>query len=397
VQDRVIFRYNKFTSNNFKGLVVMKEALDRLRPRLMEIFTYLHANPEISWKEVETTNYIFDLLTREGFSPQRFKNCTGLYVDIGEGTPKVGLRTDIDALWQEVDGQFKANHSCGHDGHMTMAIGALLLLKEQSQSYKGAIRVIFQPAEEKGTGSLAVLKEGVIDDLDYLFGVHLRPVHELEDGTYCAALYHGASRLLEGEIIGEDAHAARPHLGINAIEVGATIIEDLRTIHTDPMVPVSIKMTKFQAGGESGNIIPGKAAFTIDIRAQRNDVMDTLNQGVKRVIDSAKILHKVQIELRTVANIVAAEVDTTAQYIMEQAIVKAAGLSNLRKPVHTPGGEDFHHYAVQRPHLKTTMLGLGCGLTPGLHHPKMRFKQARLVTGVEILTNAVLGALELEP
>ena len=393
----MIFRYNKFTSNNFKGLVVMKEALDRLRPRLMEIFTYLHANPEISWKEVETTNYIFDLLTREGFSPQRFKNCTGLYVDIGEGTPKVGLRTDIDALWQEVDGQFKANHSCGHDGHMTMAIGALLLLKEQSQSYKGAIRVIFQPAEEKGTGALAVLKEGVIDDLDYLFGVHLRPVHELEDGTYCAALYHGASRLLEGEIIGEDAHAARPHLGINAIEVGATIIEDLRTIHTDPMVPVSIKMTKFQAGGESGNIIPGKAAFTIDIRAQRNDVMDTLNQGVKRVIDSAKILHKVQIELRTVANIVAAEVDTTAQYIMEQAIVKAAGLSNLRKPVHTPGGEDFHHYAVQRPHLKTTMLGLGCGLTPGLHHPKMRFKQARLVTGVEILTNAVLGALELEP
>lgn len=397
MQGRVVFRYNKFISNNFKGLVVIKEALDRLRPRLMEIYTYLHANPEISWKEVETTNYIFDLLTREGFSPQRFKNCTGLYVDIGVGTPKVGLRTDIDALWQEVDGQFKANHSCGHDGHMTMAIGALLLLKEQAHLYKGAIRVIFQPAEEKGTGALAVLNEGVIDDLKYLFGVHLRPVHELEDGTYCAALYHGASRLMEGEIIGEDAHAARPHLGINAIEVGATIIEDLRTIHTDPMVPVSIKMTKFQAGGESGNIIPGKAAFTIDIRAQRNEVMDTLSQGVKRVIDSAKILHKVQIELRTVANIVAAEVDTTAQYIMEQAIVKAAGLSNLRKPVHTPGGEDFHHFAVQRPHLKTTMLGLGCGLTPGLHHPKMRFKQARLVTGVEILTNAVLGALELEP
>ncbi|WP_339260327.1 M20 peptidase aminoacylase family protein [Lysinibacillus sp. FSL K6-3209] len=375
----------------------MKEALDRLRPRLMEIFTYLHAHPEISWKEVETTNYIVDLLTREGFSPQRFKNCTGLYVDIGKGNPKVGLRTDIDALWQEVDGEFRANHSCGHDGHMTMAIGALLLLKEQSQLLKGTVRVIFQPAEEKGTGALAVLEEGIIDDLDYLFGVHLRPVHELEDGTYCAALYHGASRLLEGEIIGEDAHAARPHLGVNAIEVGATIIEDLRTIHTDPMVPVSVKMTKFQAGGASGNIIPGKAAFTIDIRAQRNDVMETLALGVKRVIDSSKILHKVQIELRTVANIVAAEVDTTAQYIMEQAIVKAAGLSNLRKPVHTPGGEDFHHYAVQRPHLKSTMLGLGCGLTPGLHHPKMKFKQARLVTGVEILTNAVLGALELEP
>ncbi|MGE6514975.1 M20 peptidase aminoacylase family protein [Lysinibacillus sphaericus] len=372
----------------------MKEALDRLRPRLMEIFTYLHAHPEKSWYEVETTNYIFELLTREGYSPKRFENCTGLYVDVGRGKPKVGLRTDIDALWQEVDGELRANHSCGHDGHMTMAIGALLLLKEQPQTFNGTIRVIFQPAEEKGTGASAILQEGIIDDLDYLFGVHLRPVHELEDGAYCAALYHGASRLLEGEIIGEDAHAARPHLGVNAIEVGATIIEDLRTIHTDPMIPVSIKMTKFQAGGESGNIIPGRASFTIDIRAQQNDVMDTLAQGVKRVVDSSKILHKVQIELRTVANIVAAEVDSTAQYIMEQAIVKATGLSNLRKPIRTPGGEDFHHYAVQRPHLKTTMLGLGCGLTPGLHHPKMIFKQARLVTGVEILTNAVLLALK---
>lgn len=372
----------------------MKEELDYLRPRLMEIFTYLHANPEISWHEVETTNYIVELLTQEGFSPKRFKNSTGLYVDVGKGNPKVGLRTDIDALWQEVDGHFRANHSCGHDGHMTMAIGTLLLLKELQQSINGTIRVIFQPAEEKGTGALSVLEEGVIDDLGYLFGVHVRPVHELEDGTYCAALYHGASRLLEGEIIGEDAHAARPHLGINAIEVGATIIEDLRTIHTDPMVPVSVKMTKFHAGGDSGNIIPGNASFTIDIRAQQNKVMDDLAQGVKRVIDSSKLLHKVQIELRTVANIVAAEVDTSAQYLMEQAIIQAAGLSNLRKPVHTPGGEDFHHYAVQRPHLKTTMLGLGCGLTPGLHHPKMKFKQARLVTGVEILTRAVLLALE---
>lgn len=372
----------------------MKEALERIRPRLMEIFEYLHANPEISWHEVETTTYIFDLLTKEGFTPKRFKNCTGLYVDVGEGKPIVGLRTDMDALWQEVDGEFRANHSCGHDGHMTMAIGALLLLKEQSALIEGTIRVIFQPAEEKGTGALAVLKEGIIDDLDYLFGVHLRPVQELEDGTYCAALYHGASRLVEGDIIGEDAHAARPHLGVNAIEVGATIIEDLRTIHTDPMIPVSIKMTKFQAGSGSGNIIPGRASFTIDIRAQRNEVMDDLAQGVQRVVESSEILHKVKIELQTVTNIVAAVVDPTAKYIMEQAIIKATGLSKLREPVQTPGGEDFHHYAVQRPHLKSTMLGLGCGLKPGLHHPNMKFKQERLVTGVEILTNAVMIAIK---
>jgi len=375
-------------------LTNMNQILQELQPLLTDIFKHLHEHPEVSWQEHNTTQYIANLLREAQMEPHLFEDMTGLYVDIGDGTPRVGFRTDIDALWQEVNGVFQANHSCGHDGHMTMAIGTALLLKDMEHLLSGAVRILFQPAEEKAQGARAFVEKGIIDDLDYLFGVHVRPVHELEDGTYCAALYHGASRLLEGEIIGEDAHAARPHLGINAIEVGATIIEDLRTIHTDPMVPVSVKMTKFHAGGDSGNIIPGNASFTIDIRAQQNKVMDDLAQGVKRVIDSSKLLHKVQIELRTVANIVAAEVDTSDQYLLVQAIIQAAGLSNLRKPVHTPGGEDFHHYAVQRPHLKTTMLGLGCGLTPGLHHPKMKFKQARLVTGVEILTRAVLSALE---
>src|SRR5699024_9437058 len=113
-----------------------------------------------------------------GLKPIQFEKMTGLYVDIGPGQPKVGFRTDIDALFQEVNGKYQANHSCGHDGHMTVALGVVLLLKEIESELTSAVRIIFQPAEEKGQGAKAVIEKGVIDPLIYLFGVHVRPLLE---------------------------------------------------------------------------------------------------------------------------------------------------------------------------------------------------------------------------
>src|SRR4051794_32734193 len=104
----------------------MKQS-EALSQQLLSIFNYLHEHPEVSWQEHETTDYLVHFLERLGLSPVRFKGCTGLYVDIGQGIPRVGLRADMDALWQEVDGVMCANHSCGHDGHMTMALGTILL------------------------------------------------------------------------------------------------------------------------------------------------------------------------------------------------------------------------------------------------------------------------------
>lgn len=372
--------------------LIMKKQLGELVPKLFSIFNHLHEHPEVSWQERETTQFIAQILRQEGFRPQLFKDCTGLYVDIGEGIPRVGIRADIDALWQEVNGVMCANHSCGHDGHMTMAIGVLLLLKQLQ--VEGAVRVIFQPAEEKGSGALKMIQLGIVEPLQYLFSVHVRPVQELADGHYSPALYHGATKTFLGEIVGEDTHAARPHLGQNAIEVGAGIVQALTLIHHDPMVPTSYKLTKFHAGTESTNIIPGKAEFAIDVRAQRNDAMEQVGEQILYHMAAVARLYGVKIHIKEVASIVAAEVDMDALRIMEQAILETVGKVHLHPPIHTPGGEDFHHYAMHHPKLKATMLGLGCGLTPGLHHPQMTFNTERLVTGVEILVRTVISALQ---
>lgn len=367
---------------------------DQLDEKLIPILTHLHENPEVSWKEVETTAYLVNFLQSEGFKPQTFDNMTGLYVDIGKGTPSVGFRTDMDALWQEVDGVFQANHSCCHDAHMTVALGVILLLKEQASSLPGAVRIIFQPAEEKAQGAKALVKRGVVDPLHYLFGTHVRPIVELEEGTYTPALHHGAAKLFTGEISGVEAHGARPEQGINAIEVAAAIIDGLKRIWISPTESASIKMTRLHAGGESTNIIPASAGFSIDVRAQSNETMATLTASLERVIQSVSTLFDVKINYREDAHIAAAQVDDAAKEIMKQAIINVVGEEKCAEEVVTPGGEDFHFFTYSKPQLKTTMLGLGYGVSPGLHHPKMTFNKIHLPTGSRIITQAILLALD---
>lgn len=366
----------------------------QLIERMQKVFEHLHANPEVSWAETNTTAYLAALLKEEGFKPHTFEDMTGLYVDIGEGVPKVGFRTDIDALWQEVNGEFKANHSCGHDGHMTMAIGVALLLKEKKESLPGAVRLIFQPAEEKAGGAKAIVQKGIVDSLEYLFGVHVRPLVELPDGVHSPALYHGAAKLFTGTITGVEAHGARPEQGINAIEVAAALVDALKRIWISPAESGSIKMTQLQAGGTSTNIIPGSATFSIDTRAQTNETMDALTRGFEKAVKAVSTLYGATISTNVDAHIVAAQVHNDAKAIMKQAIIETVGQEHCASDVITPGGEDFHFYSYSRPHLKTTMLGLGCGVTPGLHHPQMTFNRQQLPVGVRIITRALLIALQ---
>lgn len=368
----------------------MEEELKQLAPTMKEIFHHLHTHPEVSWEEYETTKYIKKKLEQFGFAPKLLPDTPGLVVEIGEGPTTVALRADIDALWQEVNGVFQANHSCGHDAHMTMAVGVLLLLKKINYRPNGKIKVLFQPAEEKGTGALKMIDLGLLDDVDYLYGVHLRPIEELPFGKAAPAIIHGAAKFITGEIIGEEAHGARPHLGTNAIEIGATLVNELSKIHVDPMVPATAKLTKFHAGGSATNLIPGSASFHIDVRAQTNGVMDTLTKRIYEISEAVATLHGATIDLETKVSIAAAEVNEEAQGLMEQAIIESLGKKQTTGPIITSGGEDFHFYTLKKPQIKATMLGLGCDLQPGLHHPDMTFNRDAILIGIQILTKVIM-------
>ncbi|MCM3393235.1 M20 peptidase aminoacylase family protein [Cytobacillus oceanisediminis] len=365
-----------------------------LKEKIDETFDYLHSHPELSWKETNTTEYIKKRLEQAGCSVKTFEDCTGVIGDYGDfsgDVPIVAIRADMDALWQEVNGELQANHSCGHDAHMTMVLGVLWKIQElEGLKDKVGVRFIFQPAEEVGAGALKLVDKGIVDNVDYLYGIHLRPVQETPDGYVTPAIMHGATGSMEFEIRGDDAHGARPHLTHNAIEIGNSILNSFNTIHLDPNVAHTIKATRFISGGKNTNIIPGTASLAIDLRAQTNEIMEKLRHRVLEILQSSSELFNTDIVLTNDYGIAAAEVSNEALEMAEQAIVNCLGEEKLAAPLITPGGDDFHFYTIKKPHLKATMVGLGCDLKPGLHHPNMTFNRDSLLNGINILSEIII-------
>lgn len=346
-------------------------------------FDHFHANPEISWKEVETTKKIASILDEMNIHYKFFKDVTGLTAEIGQGEEVVAVRADIDALWQEIDGKMQANHSCGHDAHISMVLGALLQLKDTP--LKKRIRFIFQPAEETGGGAIQMVKRGVIDEVTHLFGVHLRPIEELPLGKISPAIHHGAALFLNGSIHGADAHGARPHQGKNSIDVLFAIQQMLKSIYINPFEVYSAKLTKMVADGGSPNIIPGNATFSIDVRAQKNSVLEEIQERIDQGFEAISSMYGVKVQWSWVDKTPGAEVSEEAAAIAKASIIEALGTEFLAPPIFTPGSDDFHFYTVLRPHLKATMIGVGADLAPGLHHPHMTFNKDALLAGSKVL------------
>ena len=358
-----------------------------LEQKLQDWFSHFHANPEVSFQEWETTKKLASIMEEYKVSYRLFGDIPGLIAEIGQGQEVIALRADLDALWQEVSGSYRANHSCGHDANMTMVLGALDLLEKEKLKRK--VRFIFQPAEEQGNGALAAIERGAAESVTHLFGVHLRPREELPLGKITPAIHHGAGLFLRGKVSGEDAHGARPHQGTNAVDALFGIHQLLKSIYFSPYEPYSVKLTKLQAGGDSVNIIPGSASFAIDIRAQSNEVLEQLKNRITKGLEETGKLYGVQITFAFDDHTPAAEVSGEAVKIAREAIIRTAGEKSLADEVVTSGGDDFHFYTIRHPEIKAAMIGVGADLGPGLHHPEMTFSPAALTDGAKVLAEAV--------
>ena len=141
-------------------------------------YKYLHSIPEYGFEEVKTSAYLAEKLEAAGYKVTRnVGDTTGVVAeyDSGKPGPVFGLRSDMDALAHVIDGKRTFIHSCGHDGHMSMLLTAAEEVMQKKLVKKGRVKFIFQPAEELGTGALKILESKVIDDIDILVGMHVRP------------------------------------------------------------------------------------------------------------------------------------------------------------------------------------------------------------------------------
>lgn len=355
--------------------------------QVLKHYQYLHTIPELGFEEHKTSAYISEQLKKAGYQVTEHVNgTTGLvaFYDSGKSGPTLALRADMDALGHIIDGKHCAMHTCGHDAHSSIALTTAQQVMQENIVKKGRIKFIFQPAEELGSGALAMIEGGAIDDVDIIMGLHLRPKEECPKGFATPAMYYSASTTIEVDFIGVPAHGARPHLGINALEAASLAIQSVNAIHLNPALSYSAKATRCLCDAGVTNSIPAKANVCWDLRAPTNQAMDELKAKVLQAIEFAARSIGASANAVVSKEIPAAEINDEVTEIIAQGIKDVLGDKGLIAPVYTPGGEDFFNYPRQKPTIKAGFWGLGVDLQPGLHHPNMHFDLDAMDIGVNI-------------
>ncbi len=362
----------------------MTEILDPIQLRRT-----LHEMPELAFQEQCTSKFVADTLERLGYAVERgVGGTTGVIGTLKTNVPGpvLMLRADMDALPFEIDGKPCAIHACGHDAHTAMVLAAASELKDVVK--RGTLKVLFQPAEETIEGALAMIKAGAIDDVDMIVGAHIRPVQDLEPGTCCAAVNHTASTTLSVTIRGRSAHAARPHLGINTIDVGAAVVQAVQSIWLNPVASWSAKCTQFHADQGATNSIPEEARLTFDVRAGTNELMKELLEKMRVAIELTAEAAGATAQLRFGTQCPAYDYDEALTEEIADVIRTVLGSDKLARPC-GGGGEDFHHYRLAKPGLAAAYFGVGVGAAPGLHAANMDFEEKYLPMGTAVFVQWV--------
>ncbi|MEH0110377.1 amidohydrolase [Tersicoccus sp. MR15.9] len=379
-----------------------------LRPLLAELTVFrrdLHAHPELSTREVRTTERIADRLTAAGLTVHRFEG-TGLYVDIGHGPIAAALRGDIDALpVQEETGLpwtstvKGACHACGHDMHTTVMVGVALVLADLNRSspLAGTVRIVFQPAEETMPGgALSCIEQGVLEDVPRIFALHCDPRIDVgQIGTRIGAIT-SASDTVRIELTGRGGHTSRPHLtedlvfALAEIAVGVPAVLSRRI---DVRSAVSVVWGQIHAGA-APNAIPATGFMSGTMRCLDGDAWLAAGELLDDVVNQVAAPFGVAVELEHVRG-VPPVVNTEA----ETAMIEAAARAELGEDVvvltpQSMGGEDFAWFLQEVP---GSMFRLGTrtpgGETYDLHRGDYVIDEDALAVGVRVMAATALHAL----
>ena len=331
-----------------------------LQHRLIQLRRVLHEYPELSGQEANTAVVICKFLDGLAIKYRAHVAGHGVVADIPgrAGVPCVVLRADMDALpIQEDTGLDFASvhdgvmHACGHDGHTTMLLGAAALLSEE-KDLPAPVRLIFQPAEEKGTGALAMIKAGALEGAGMIFGGHLDRHYHPGAIVVAEGAVNASSDNFMIQIIGQGAHGARPHESIDAVVVGSLMIMALQTIvsrEVDPARPSVVSVGQFHAG-TAPNVIAGLARLEGTVRAQDPAVRQQLLASVRRIAESIAQLHGAKIQVTVNAGTPPLINLPEMASLARRAAVAAVGEANVL-PLKTAnmGAEDFSYYMEKIP------------------------------------------------
>jgi amidohydrolase len=353
----------------------------------------LHQFPELSWDERRTSRKIETTLNKWNIPNHRMSE-TGIIVDIPgpENVPIVALRGDIDALpiVEETGLPFSSHnhgimHACGHDGHTAMLLATARILSRK-KDLPAPVRLIFQPAEEQGTGAKAMIDDGVLKDVAMIFGGHLD--RHFPTGTIAVTpgTVNAATDAFQIKITSSGGHAAKPHETVDAVVVGSLMVMALQTIvsrEIDPAFPAVVSVGRFNAG-TVGNSIAGQAILDGTIRTQEKTTRDHFQEAINRIATSVGKLHGANVEIKFDSSTPALKNDPKMSKLAREAGIRVVGERNIHRvaPANM-GGEDFSYFMEEIPGC---YIRFGANFDDRMNYPahssKFDFNEEAMAIGV---------------
>ena len=382
------------------------DAVLRVETELVAFRRHLHAHPELSWQEHETTRLLRDRLIAAGLSPSVAGVGTGLTCDIGTHGPLVAIRGDIDALpirdgkdvpyRSLVDG---VCHACGHDLHATATLGAGLALQHllADGAVPGRVRLIFQPAEEAiPSGATALIAEGAMDDVAAAFSFHADPSHPVGTVAISAGAITSTADQIEIRLKGPGGHTGRPQQTADLAHIAARIVLDLPAALsrlTDPRDGVNLTFGSVQLG-DAPNVVATDARLLASLRTTGRGAWDEAPPILRRVLAGIVEPLGATWELDHQRGAPPIMNDPWAVSVVERVAGQLVGPEHVGPTQQSGGGEDFSWYGE---HAPVGYLRLGVA-RPGsdrvdIHSGTFDIDERAISLGARLLAGVAIEAL----
>ena len=337
----------------------IKEEVKEIKQSIVSNRRDFHMHPELGFKEIRTSKIIAQKLSSYGLDVQTSVGKTGVVATLtGNADGKtIALRADMDALPIQETGDlpFKSvhngvMHACGHDGHMSMLLGAAKILSSKKDKINGTVKFIFQPAEEGLGGARYMIEDGVLEEVDEIYGAHLWNYQQYGTIGVKPGPIMAAADLFDIVIQGKGGHGATPHGTVDAIIVASQIIQSLQTIvsrNTNPLESTVVTVGKIN-GGYNFNVIADQVSMQGTTRAYTENNRQLIKTRMSELLDGIGNAFNAKIKLNykdgypPVINheICAQNLLSAAQKIVGEG----AG-----EPYLSMGGEDFSYFANEKP------------------------------------------------
>ena len=379
-----------------------------INPEVIANRRYLHRHPELAFDLDNTVRFVKEKLTEMGYAPA---DCGDHGVVALAGGRKPGkcilIRADMDALPMKEESGLafssltdSAAHTCGHDTHTAMLLGAAKLLKEMEDEIPGTVKLMFQPAEEMGTGAENMLKAGVLENphVDASFGIHIFAAVPAGVLVYGNGPMLSSCDVFEITVKGKGGHGSMPNDTVDPIMVGAHILTALESINSREIAPDSFGVLTvgcFQSGSKF-NIIPDTAFMTGTIRTFDSEVRAFIKKRLVELAEGTARAYRAEAAVSFPTQICAVNTDKDVARIVGESVAAAVGAPRVIgnfKPI--AGSEDFGYITSEVP---STFFGLGGCPTdyPAYpqHSPNIRFNEDAFPVGVAAYVSGAIGWLQ---